>query len=85
MQLPLGNWVAPPDGNRSRLFLSFLGISLRAAGHHQFRCWGGERNDVMSSMSTLLPRENRMESCSQNPSAIYLETVPTAANKPIET
>jgi hypothetical protein len=22
LQIPLGNWFAPPDGNRSRLFLS---------------------------------------------------------------
>jgi hypothetical protein len=35
-KIPPGNWFPPPDGNRSRLFLSnekhnFLGISQRAA------------------------------------------------------
>ena len=44
VQLPPGNWFAAPDGKRGRLILSnekrsFLGISLRAAGRHQFLCW----------------------------------------------
>jgi len=42
---PAGNWFAPPDGNRSRLFSvnekhSFLGITLRAAGRALVRLKG---------------------------------------------
>ena len=45
MRLPPGNWFAPPDGNRSRLFSvtekhSVLGISLRAAGRAPVRLPG---------------------------------------------
>jgi hypothetical protein len=51
VQLPPVNWLPPPDGNRSRLFLSnekahFSGISLRAAGRHQSSVAGGERKGL---------------------------------------
>jgi hypothetical protein len=43
-----GNWFAPPNDNRSRLFLSnekhsFPGTSLRAAGATKFPCRGAKR------------------------------------------
>ena len=48
-------WFAPPDGNRSRLFLgnekpSFLGISMRAAGHRSSVAGGVEGNALISSV-----------------------------------
>ena len=53
MQLPTGTWFAPPDGNRSRLFLSneILGISLRGAGQHQFLWRGVERKGLFATVT----------------------------------
>ena len=84
MQLPPANWALHPMAVEVGCFRARdFPATGRAApvplpGDIQGR-------DVMSSTSTSLPRENRMESCSQNPSAVYLEPAPTAANKPIET
>ena len=55
MQLPPGNWFAPPVGNRTRLFLSnekhmFLGIFHAAAGRHRSSLGGGvDYREVYSS------------------------------------
>ena len=58
--LPPANWFAPPDGNRSRLFLatkkhSFLGISLRAAtsGAAPVSLRGGERKHLLTTIIHL--------------------------------
>jgi hypothetical protein len=58
--IPAARLFAPPDGNRSRLFLGdeskFSGISLRTAGQHRSSVAGGERKRLITTVSLLAPR-----------------------------
>jgi hypothetical protein len=57
VQVPPAHWFPPPEGNRSRLFLSdeklsLLEVSLRAAGWHRSSVAGGFERLFASAIIT---------------------------------